>query len=203
MFAGYGISASEPRYDDYAGLDVKGKILLILRQEPQQDNPDSVFQGKKTTPYAYIRTKLQVAKKQGAAAVLLVNAPFNTRQAGKDELTSPSGFGTGGAGIPFAHLTQATVDKILGQTPLKTADQRELTDIAAVEAEIDRTGKPVSMPVTGWTAQLQCTFQTIQADVANVIGVLEGQGPRAEETIVLGAHYDHLGFGGYGSRRPS
>ncbi len=203
VFAGYGITAPNLKYDDYAGLDVKGKIVLVVRHEPQQDDDASVFQGKKTTQHAYIRTKLQLAKKSGAAAVLFVNDPFSTQQAEKDELTATSGFGSGGSGIPFAHVTQATVDRMLTQSPLKTDDQRDLTSLAAVEAEINATGQPVSEPVRGWTADLQCAFRTIQADVANVIGVLEGEGPRAEETIVLGAHYDHLGFGGFGSRRPN
>ena len=203
VFAGYGISAPDWKYDDYAGLDVKGKIVLVLRNEPQQDDDASVFQGKKTTTHAYIRTKLQLAKKQGAAAVLLVNDPFSVKQAKADQLNAPSGFGTDGLGIPFAHVTQATVAKMLGQSPLKTADGRALSDLGAVEAEIDRTLQPLSQTLAAWKADVQSSFRKVQAELANVIGVLDGHGPLAEETIVLGAHYDHLGFGGFGSRRPN
>jgi hypothetical protein len=203
VFAGYGISAPTWKYDDYAGLDVQGKIVLVIRHEPQQNDDGSVFQGKKTTTHAYVRTKLQAAKKQNAAAVLFVNDPFSTRQSEQDQLTAASGFGTSSLGIPFAHVTQAAVDRMLSQSPLKTGDGRTLTDLASVEAEIDRTGQPVSQSLDGWTAELQCAFRVVQADLANVIGVLDGDGPLAQETIVFGAHYDHLGFGGFGSRRPN
>jgi hypothetical protein len=80
VFAGYGISAPDWNYDDYAGLDVEGKIVLVIRREPQQDDDQSVFEGKKTTTHSYIRTKLQLAKKQKAAGVLLVNDPFSVQQ---------------------------------------------------------------------------------------------------------------------------
>ena len=203
VFAGYGISAPDWKYDDYAGLDAKGKILLILRNEPQQDDDQSVFLGKRTTTHAFIRTKLQLAKKQGAAAVLLVNDPFSVKQANGDQLSAPSGFGTSSLDLPFAHVTQATVAKLLGQSPLKTADGRTLSDLGAIEAEIDRTLQPMSQTLAGWKADVQSSFRRTQADLANVIGVLDGEGPLAEETIVLGAHYDHLGLGGFGSRRPN
>jgi hypothetical protein len=203
VFAGYGISAPDLNYDDYDGLESEGKILLILRHEPQQDDDQSVFDGKKTTTHSYIRTKLQLAKKQKVAAVLLVNDPFSVQQAGQDQLTVPSGFGTNSLGVPFLHVTQATVNQMLGQTPLRTADGRLLSSLAEVAAEIDETGKPISQPLEDWSVDLQTAFRKVQVDLANVIGVLDGEGPLAEETIVLGAHYDHLGFGEYGSRRPS
>jgi hypothetical protein len=201
VFAGYGISAPELNYDDYDGLDAEGKILLVIRRQPQQNDSASAFGGTRTTTHAHIRTKLERAKKQGAAAVLFVNDPFTTQQSGKDALVEPTAFGARELGIPFAHLTQATVERMLQDSPL-TADQRRLTTLADVEAEIDRAFQPLSQAIAGWTADLEVAFQSVRAEVANVIGVLEGDGSRAEETIVLGAHYDHLGYGGYGSRRP-
>src|SRR5262249_14359919 len=87
VFAGYGITAedAEPKLhsDDYAGIDVQGKAVLILRREPQQGNEASPFQGKRTirtgpegqrtTPYATFQHKATNAFQHGAAAVLLVN----------------------------------------------------------------------------------------------------------------------------------
>ncbi len=203
VFAGYGISAPNLQYDDYADVDVEGKIVLVIRREPQQDDETSVFDGKRTTTHSLIRTKLDVAKKQKAAGVLFVNDPFSVQQAEKDQLTNPTGFGTNSAEIPFAHVSQAWVNQILQQTPIQTADGRSLTDLAEIEAEIDRTGKPISHPLAGWSADMQSAFEVQQVSLANVIGVIEGTGPLADETIVLGAHYDHLGFGGYGSRQPN
>jgi hypothetical protein len=202
VFAGYGISAPDWNYDDYAGLDVEGKIVLVIRREPQQDDEQSVFDGKKTTMHSYIRTKLQLAKKQKAAGVLLVNDPFSVKQGEADQLTAPSGFGTNSVGIPFAQVTQATVNTLLGHSPLRTSDGRLLSGLDEVEAEIDRTGQPLSQSLDGWSADVKYDFRKTQVDLANVIGVLEGDGPLAAETIVIGAHYDHLGFGEYGSRRP-
>lgn len=203
VFAGYGICAPNLEYDDYADVDVEGKIVLVIRREPQQDDEDSVFDGKRTTTHSLIRTKLDVAKRQKAAGVLFVNDPFSVKQDEKDQLTNPTGFGTNTAEIPFAHVSQAWVNQILQQTPVQAADGRLLSELSEIEAEIDRTGKPISQPLEGWSADLQAAFQIQQVGLANVIGVLEGSGPLAHETIVLGAHYDHLGFGGYGSRRPN
>ena len=56
--------------------------------------------------------------------------------------------------------------------------------------------------MTGWSAELECTFEKAVAETANIVGVLEGAGPLAQETIVLGAHYDHIGRGEFGSRKP-
>ncbi len=203
VFAGYGISAPDLQYDDYADIDVEGKIVLVIRREPQQDDEDSVFDGKRTTTHSLIRTKLNVAKEQKAAGVLFVNDPFSVKQDGKDQLTNPAGFGTRNAEIPFAHVSQAWVNQILQQTPIRAADGRSFSDLSEVEAEIDRTGKPISQSLEGWSADMQAAFEVRPVPLANVIGVLEGSGPLADETIVLGAHYDHLGFGGYGSRRPN
>jgi hypothetical protein len=203
VFAGYGISAPNLQYDDYADVDVEGKIVLVIRREPQQDDEASVFDGKRTTTHSLIRTKLDVAKRQKAAGVLFVNDPFSVQQDEKDQLTNPTGFGTNSAEIPFAHVSQAWVNQILQQTPIQTADGRSFSDLAEIEAEIDRTGTPISQALAGWSADMQTAFEVQQVSLANVIGVLEGAGPLAGETIVLGAHYDHLGFGGYGSRQPN
>ena len=199
VFAGYGISAPERDYDDYAGWDAAGKVLLVIRREPREWGRG---RGTRTTPHAYVRTKLGLAREHDAAAVLFVNDPSTTEQTNKDALVAPSGFGSVELGMPFAHLTQATVERMLEDSPLIADDQRPLATLAEVESELDQTGRPLSQPLEGWTADLAFAFEAVQADVANVIGVLEGSGPRAEETIVVGAHYDHLGYGGYGSRRP-
>jgi hypothetical protein len=202
VFAGYGITAPKMQYDDYAGCDVEGKVVVVIRREPQQDDPESVFDGEKTTSHSFIRTKLQQAKKQKAAAVLMVNDAFSTLSEKKDALSSPSGFGTSAAGIPFAQLTHETIDRVLGITPVKGGDGAGLGNVAAIEEAIDADCQPLSQPLEGWTADVQFTLEPVQANVANVVGVLEGEGPLADETIILGAHYDHIGRGEFGSRKP-
>lgn len=209
VFAGYGISAPDLEYDDYAGQNLQGKVLILIRREPQQDEPKSRFDGRKVTPYSYILKKLEVAKAAGAAAVLLVNDPFSLRpdKAGdnpkEDSLTPVSGFGSAGAKVPIAHLTLAVADRLLAATPIRGPEERELKSMAAIEAAIDTTYRPLTQPLSGWTAELEFTFRNEQTQLVNVVGVLAGQGPTAAETIVIGAHYDHLGFGPFGSRKPS
>ena len=198
VFAGYGISAEEQKYDDYADLDVEGKIVLLIRREPQQNNPHSVFGGKDTTEHSYIRTKLDLARKHKAAGVLLVNDPFSTKKS--DELAPPDLFGARSMKIPFAHVKQEVVEKLLKAAPLSAGDEK-LDSLAAIEAKIDQDLKPISQPLAGWTAELQTEFITREVETVNVIGILEGKGPLAHEAIVVGAHYDHLGMGGFGSRQ--
>jgi len=201
VFAGYGISAPKLEYDDYQHADVNGKVVLIIRREPQQGDEESVFDGKRVTSHAYIRTKLQAAKENKAAAVLMVNDPFTTKKEKKDELNSPDGFGATGRDIPFAHVSQQVVNRMLTVSPLTAGDEK-LSKLSAVSRAIDAQLKPLTRPLDGWTAELQFDFETVKSEVTNVVGVLEGEGRLADETIVIGAHYDHLGYGPYGSRRP-
>lgn len=202
VFAGYGISAPELKYDDFQDTDVAGKVLLVIRREPQQANEKSAFDGKETTPYSYIRTKVKQATEQKAAAVLFVNDPHNTKGK-KDQLVPATGFGSSGSGLPFAHVTQKLVNEMLAVTPVKARDETELTSVEAIEKRIDDDYQPLTQALAGWTAEIEFTFEEIKADVANVIGVIEGEGPLADETVLIGAHYDHLGYGPFGSRRPS
>jgi len=201
VFAGYGISAAKLSYDDFDGLDTEGKILLVIRREPQQGDANSKFDGTHVTPHSLVNTKLQKAKERKAAAVLMVNDPFTTTAEGRDPLAPPAAFGSGAAGIPFAQVTQAVADKLLAAAPLQAAPETKLTSVAAVAKQIDDTLRTVSQPLPGWSAELECTFEKAVADTANIVGVLEAAGPLSQETIVLGAHYDHIGHGEFGSRK--
>jgi len=107
-------------------------------------------------------------------------------------------FGYGGRGkqdaIPVMHISVAACNRLL-----KSAMQRSLEEI---ETEIDRNMKPQSKLLEGYQARGAATIKLLRADVKNVVAVLEGEGPLADETIVIGAHYDHLGLGGTGSLSP-
>jgi hypothetical protein len=107
-------------------------------------------------------------------------------------------FGYGGAGsnssIPVVQLSIAACDRLL-----KPALGKTLTEL---EAAIDADLKPHSAPAKGWKAEGLTTIDRNPTEVKNVIGVLEGEGPHADETVVVGAHYDHLGRGGQGSLLP-
>lgn len=200
VFVGYGINAPKLNYSDYEGIDVEGKIVVAIRREPQQDDESSVFDGKRTTQHSFIRTKLDAVKKAKAAAIIMVNDPHSTD--GKaDELSRPAAFGSRGSGIPFFHMTQARLNDLLAEHPVKAGDQA-LKTVQEIAEHIDSQLQPLSQTLD-ISADVGCKFEEINAGVSNVIGILEAEGPLAEETIVVGAHYDHLGMGPFGSRRPN
>jgi hypothetical protein len=200
VFIGYGIRAAEHNYDDYAGLDVAGKVLVMIRREPQQNREDSVFDGTAPSAHALINTKLAVATEAQAAAIVFVNDFPTAPSDEQDELMPPDGFGRAGAGIPFFHVKRAAIDRLLSESPLVAPDGSALENLQAVEQLIDETLEPISQPISGWQIDLRAQFGPVTAPVFNVVGIVEGEGPLADETIVIGAHYDHLGFGG--SRAP-
>jgi hypothetical protein len=252
VFVGYGITAKKLDYDDYAGIDVKDKAVLVLRHEPQQNNPHSEFNGREHSEYAPFTRKVSNAYEHGAAAVIFVSDDFDIQkakdhlrkrwQAAVDELAD--------ANVKFKAIekpseedfrkhreqTEKLADQIKsygGQ--IQGADDPLLgfngagsegesrnfsvlycrrgviepivqaafgTSLLALEQEIDKGPTPHSRELAGWRAVGQTTVEHTQAEVKNVAAVLEGTGPHADETIVIGAHYDHLGFGGNGSADP-
>ena len=80
VFVGYGITAKTEGYDDYAGVDVKDKAVIVLRHEPEQDNPHSVFNGQASSEYAAFRRKVSNAYEHGARTVIFVSDKFDLRR---------------------------------------------------------------------------------------------------------------------------
>lgn len=203
VFVGYGISSAEDKYDDYADIDVAGRILVMIRREPQQGKVDGAFQGTETSRHSYIATKVELAMKNKAAAILMVNDPHSVSDPSRDELTSPGGFDTASAGIPFAHVKQSVINDLLKTSPVVVGNgdaAKKLSTLADIAAHIDETMTPVSQAMTGITAEIVTEFKSEAVTAYNLIGVIEGEGDLADETIVIGGHYDHIGLGGYGSR---
>jgi hypothetical protein len=211
VFAGYGITARDDArkldYDDYAGIDVQGKAVLIIRREPQQDKDDSPFDGKRNSDFATFRHKATNAFQHGAAAVLLVNDAFTLRseteqakEKAKDKAGEPSkvqilGFTDAGAELnsklPFLMVTRSFGDRLLAAAGVGALE--------ILEKQIDDTLKPCSTALKEWTLSARVDIERKTIATKNVVGVLEGAGPLADETVVVGAHYDHLGHGGRGS----
>jgi len=98
VFAGYGISAPELRYDDYAGLDVKDKIVLVMTHEPQETNPRSPFRSPEAFRYTDIRYKVWNAREHGAKGIIIITDPNNHRNQ-KERLFALRGGGSASAGI--------------------------------------------------------------------------------------------------------
>ncbi len=192
VFAGYGITAPDLGYDDYAAMDVKGKLVLILRHEPQETDENSKFSGKALTQHAQFASKASNAKMHGAAGVILVNDVPNH----KGEADTLEKFGlTGGptdAGIPFIQVKAEAV------APWFAAAGKTMDGVAA---DIDRDLQPEtfafpdSVRVDG-TVDVERLVKTVH----NIAAYLPGE---TDEYVIIGAHYDHLGLGGQFSMAPS
>jgi hypothetical protein len=192
VFAGYGITAAEYNYDDYAGLDVKGKIVLVLRHEPQEFDEKSPFAGKNYTEHSRLPSKASNAKMHGAAAVILVNdAAHHPGEGDELEKFTDSG-GPSDAGIAFVQVKEQNVE------PWFAAAGKKLETI---ETEIDRDLKPESFAFPD-TLRVDANLDVVRElkTVHNVAAYLPGQ---TDEYVILGAHYDHLGLGGQYSLAPS
>jgi hypothetical protein len=191
IFAGYGITAPSYKYDDYANLDVRGKLVLILRHEPQENDEHSVFDGKKLTSYATFVDKMANAKAHGARGVILINDV--AAHAGKEDKLEEFG-STGGprdAGIFFVQVKDADAEEWF---------RAEGRDLRQIEADIDRDLKPRSFALAKLAVDLEVDVTHEKKTVHNVAGFLPGT---SSEYIIIGAHYDHLGLGDEHSLAPN
>lgn len=182
VFAGYGISACEYGYDDYASLDVRGKIVVIFRHEPQEYEASSPFEGRVYTEHSQTFRKMLTAKAHGAAAVLLVNDMAT--HSGPDNLEKLTALPSpGSAGLPFVGIRSGIVEEWFHKAG---------RDFAETQAEIDKSLEPQSFEVPGLEVEIHTEVVNEQRTVANVVGFIPGQ---TSEYIIIGAHYDHLGNG--------
>jgi hypothetical protein len=209
VFAGFGITAPELNYDDYAGIDARGKIVLIFNHEPQEADPNSVFNGIGNTRYANNNYKLFNAERHGAVAVLTMpdpnhQGPVRGVPAGQ---SAAGGRGRGGQGqaAQRPRILSESLDEGGPKIPLCTLGRRvsdSLFEAAGkkadeVEAAINAKAAPASFDVPGVTIELRTAIsQQRRADSQNVVGLIEGSDPRLKaETIVFSGHFDHDGTG--------
>lgn len=187
VFAGYGITASEHGYDDYAGIDAKGKIVLVLRHEPREKDPKSPFDGERMSQHATFRSKLENAARRGASGLVLVDDPLHHPE---DEAPrDPPGY-VAAKGIPAVHARRGA---------LAPALERAGIDLAKLQGEIDAAMAPRSRE-TDLPAAIEVDVRTESRAAHNVVGILEGSDPALRrEAVVVGAHYDHVGTGHFGS----
>jgi len=183
-FAGYGITAPEYNYDDYANLDVKDKIVLVLRHEPQEFDDKSVFDGKVYTAHSQIFAKAVNAKMHGAKAVLMINDVAAHPNDGDDLEKFGTTAGPANAGIEFAQVKAEIADKWLALAG---------KNLSTLEASIDKDLHPVSfvLPAT-LHVDLDIDIRRDVKTVHNVGAYFPGE---TSEYVIIGAHYDHLGLG--------
>lgn len=180
VFAGYGITAPEYSYDDYAGIDVKDKVVVIWRHEPQKDDDKSRFLGRNDTSHSQLVNKAINAKLHGAKAVILVNPSF----ARNDDPLDTASQSAGQAGIPYV---QVKADVLVDWFKAAGKSVREVGEGIDKDLQPRSFALPASLTVAG-----SVEIQREQHKTSNVAGYLPG---KTAEYIVIGAHYDHLGLG--------
>ena len=200
VFVGYGIVAPEYNWDDYKGLDVRGKTLVMLVNDPPVPDPakpseldPKTFGGKAMTYYGRWTYKYEIAAQKGAAGAIIVHE-------------------TGPAGYPFAVLQNSNIgEKFDLVTPNKNMDRVSIEGWVTVDRGRDilkmagrnydelkklaatRDFKPVPLGVTA-SITLHNTLRTI--DSRNLVAKIEGSDPKLkDECVVYTAHWDHLGIG--------
>jgi hypothetical protein len=191
VFAGYGLTVKNQTadYDDYAGLDVEGKVVVVLRESPRAGDRKALglAAGFRSDPTS-LATKLDNAEKHKAAAVLVVN-DAETAKTGDDLFPySYTAFSRNRSKVPALQIRRSVLQAMLQGSA--AADLRDL------EHDIDGDLKPRSMDLKGWSADLDIQIKWGEVPVKNVVGVLEGNGPLAKEYVVVSSHLDHLGYGG-------
>lgn len=249
VFCGYGVEAKDDGYDDFAGIDVAGKVIIVMRRTPRQADMKAAHS---LMRHQDLRSKMNQAVAHKAAAVLFVNDPYTARKAvekrqddlakanekvaglaeilvdtdaadaeksteARNKLTAAVNqlksvrtanetanddalmkFGYAGHGdskpvLPAFHISRKLADKLLTGLGTKLAD---------LEAAIDQDFKPRTAVIPGWKVRGTLSMEKVRSDVFNVIGVIDGEGPLADETVIIGAHYDHVGRGGVNSAAP-
>lgn len=190
VFAGYGITAPERHWDDYAGLDVRGKTVIVLVNDPDWRSPtlDGPFGGRAMTYYGRWTYKHDEAARRGAAAILIVHQtepaayPWSVVTSSwtgpQIDIARPDG----GASRPAFEgwITAAAAERLLAPAG----------GLKALEARAGKTGfRAVAL---SWKASAQTPVQVRRFTSRNVVGILPGR-YRPDEYVLFTAHWDHLG----------
>jgi aminopeptidase YwaD len=183
IFAGYGFSINTDslKWNDYSGLDVKGKWVMILRSDPEVTNTRSLF-----IPFSGDRDKALLAKDMGAAGVLLVSGPASDEQ----DSFEPLNKNDFSVGIPVFRIKRDVADQILSKAK---------ATVAALEKKLNDSRKPFRLsPGVSLIGNAEIVRE--ESGTRNIAMILPGSDKELKnEYIIIGAHFDHLGMGGPGS----
>lgn len=192
VFAGYGIVAEEAGWDDYRGLDVEGKWVLVLRHAPREGDTENPFPADGS--HAFFRAKADRARERGAAGMLLVTDPLHHE--GEEDLSpssrlslEPSRRATrdGEESFLALHVSRRIAEALVRPTGETLVD---------LQRAMDGGEAPASFPLRDVTAKAAVheARRAGRVPARNVAGFLAGRDPRlADEWVVIGAHHDHVG----------
>lgn len=201
VFAGFGISIPDSdqklKYDDYKNIDVKDKIVILLTGDPAVGNKDSLFRDPKYFSYRSVHYKLNNAIIHGARGVIFVRDPLSL----DDPSVSPDLFFNaeegGGSRISIlaGNIKHTWLDSVL---------KKFKTTTLKLQKELSKTQTPKSFNLVNETASLSVHLKKETGRIANVVAYIPGTDPvLSKEVIVLGGHFDHLGYGGASSLEPN
>ena len=184
VFVGYAIASDKIDYDDFAGVDVNNKIVIAMRYNPDNDSTKSEFDA-----FSALRRKASTAKEKGAKAIVFVNG---YKPAEDDKLIEfRYDRSSGIEDFAAVHVKRDIIDNLL---------KANGKDFKEVQETIDNTKKPLSFSLDNGSISIQTEVKYNTGVGRNVVGWIEGSDPVLKnEYIVLGAHYDHLGYGEVGS----
>jgi aminopeptidase YwaD len=198
VFAGFGItvpkSDSKLKYDDYELIDVKGKIVVLLTGDPGIGNMSSRFRDPSYINFRSIFYKLKNAIIHGAKGVLIVQDPLSITDLRNEP--APLFNSTEGGGKRFASLAGYITNKDFNSLVSKKNSTLKLQKLIA------KNQRPNSFKLSQ-SFNMSVHLKKITGRVSNVVAVKKGSHPTlSKEVIVIGAHFDHLGFGGESSMDP-
>ncbi len=176
VFVGYGITNKDRDYDDYAKADVSGKVALMLRREPV--SWDTIGYSK----HASFAKKVSLAEEHGAVAVFVVNQNSDD---GEPDSLMRFRLRDHVEDIPAIHVTRPLADSLLAAGGLESLD--------TLQGRLD-AGENCSQRLSDTRIGGKVAYEANTMIARNVIGVLPGRGPRRNEYVVIGGHYDHLGM---------
>jgi len=210
VFAGYGITAPDYNYDDYKNLDARGKIALVMRHEPGENDPNSPFDGRRLSNHGTLLSKILNAQKHGAVGILFATDPLN------HETLTPSA--TGGTYWPslvkermkdeedFQYMRFSPSMKLIGKDfgvriPAVAIDGKlanyllgDEVSLRKIQEGMDSELKPNSFPLLDKKVSMGVFFKKEKVNAFNIVAKVEGSDPELkDEVVIVGAHYDHVG----------
>lgn len=205
VFAGYGISKGENGYNDFVDsegkeLDVKNKVVIVVDGFPRENDPESAFSKSRKALYINPLRKAEAAAEKGALAILVMNSPLKqeppinfkyekmSKAFNKESFFIPE---FGRKNIPIIYVSKTFTRNLFGQTGV---------NVEKILTSIDKDLKPAAIDLKDKNVSYEIKFDSELLPTQNVIGILEGSDPKLkDEYVVVGAHYDHVGFGYYGA----
>jgi hypothetical protein len=185
VFAGYGLAVPDAGYDDYRGIDVSGKAVLIFSHEPQERDANSRLNGTRPMPQTTLAAKATLARGKGARVLIVVSDPTHRVDDAPYALFGPDPDAED-HGIPVLRIRRTEFQPLLDAWRLD-----------AMARQIDGDLVPRSHDLSDGNVDYVEYLAKNRRTVRNVVGVLPGSNLElAKEAIVIGAHYDHVGLGG-------